>query len=441
MKIPRFGFVGALAAAVTLAAAAAHAQQPTPILVPSIGANDIICNDIVNGQATPQDHCITAAILGNFAGTVPSGNMDNALIGGDFTTNLFQRGTTGSNVTTTLTYGAPDRFFAWDGGTGTQATSTLSRDTTAADIPADYKYAVKHQRTSAQTGLAQLCIGQVVESSNAYQFQSQTAEFDFHAAPGGNFSAAGDNVTAYIITGTVADEGAVNMAYGINTGGGGSGGWTGQVNWGVTVPVTSLNRFTIAAPVPAAAAEIGVALCWTPVGTAGTNDYVAYSGLQLTRNSALTPLVASNASGTATLLNSYQQPAARSFARRSQAVEIALQQRYYYEVDEVASSTAALPGICEAQSTTVAVCSIPLKVSMRAAPTVACTFGTLKRQVAGTDTALTACAAAATTNGVSTPETVFITATVASGDTAGLAGVLMSGNSTGGGKITASAEE
>jgi hypothetical protein len=96
--------------------------------------------------------------------------------------------------------------------------------------------------------------------------------------------------------------------------------------------------------------------------------------------------------------------------------------------------------MCEAQSTTVAVCNIPLKVTMRAAPTVACTFGTMKRMVAGTETALSACAAAATTNGVSDTDALSITATVASGDTAGLAGILQSGNSTGGGLITASSD-
>ena len=37
-------------------------------------------------------------------------------------------------------------------------------------------------------------------------------------------------------------------------------------------------------------------------GTAGTNDYVALSGIQLTRNSALTSLVAANASGTASAM-------------------------------------------------------------------------------------------------------------------------------------------
>jgi hypothetical protein len=96
--------------------------------------------------------------------------------------------------------------------------------------------------------------------------------------------------------------------------------------------------------------------------------------------------------------------------------------------------------MCSAQSTTVAVCKAVAHVPFRAAPTVACTAGTLKRMVAGTDTTVSACAAAATTNGISGVDNVTITATVASGDTAGFSGSLMSGNSTGGGLITASAD-
>lgn len=418
--------------------ATAIAQIVTPTQVTQINPGDLF-QDIPNGVPATTNVYAPAPMLGNYSASLAGNNPENALIGGDMTTNLFQRGTTGSNVTTTLTYGGPDRWFAWDGGTGTQPTVTLSRDSTAADIPSNFLYSASLQRTSGQTGLAQVCAGQVVESLNAYQFQGQTAEYDVHLAPGATFSAASGNVTLIVSTGTVADEGAVNMAYGINTGGGGSGGWTGQVNWSAVVPVTALARRTIAAPVGSTVKEIGVSICWTPVGTAGASDYVAFTGAQLVRNSALTGLVAANASGTASAL-AVTDTRAKSFSRRSAALETVLQQRYYYQILEAASSTALVPGVCAAQSTTVAVCSIPLKVTMRTAPTITCTPGTFKRQVAGTDTAVSACGAAATTNGVSTADTVGVTATVASGDTAGLSGVLMGGNSTGAGKITASSE-
>lgn len=375
---------------------------------------------------------VKTSTLAGFGNAQPSRN--NALIGGDATTNLWQRRTTGSSVTTTLTYGGPDRWAYWS---GTSTAMTVSRDSTAGDLPASgYEYAFKMARTSGQTGVVQVCMAQVIETVNSYQFAGTTAELDFHATAGANFSAASSNMTAYIVYGTGADEGAASLGKGLNNGGGGSAGWTGQANaTAAVIPISTTNgRYAAVATIPATATEVGVALCFTPVGTASTNDYIAFSGIQLVRNNALASKVSATVGYNCTTIN------CTGFDRRTQASETALQQRYYWQWAETVSSTADSPFMCAAQSTTVAVCKAVTHVSLRVAPTIACTFGTLARQVAGTDTALTACAAAATTNGISGVDAVTITATVAAGDTAGLAGTLMSGNSTGGGLITASAE-
>lgn len=432
--------LGAAAALGLLGVGLAVAQTPYVPQVQSIGSSDLF-QDVVGGSPAAGSSYAPAALLGNYAASLAGNNPENALIGGDATTNLFDYGTTGSSVTTTVTYGGPDRWAYWSGAS---TAMTVSRDSTAADLPTSYKYAFKMARTSGQTGVVQVCMMQEVEGIASYQFAGQTAELDFHAVTGANFSPASGNIQAYIITGTGADEGVAgssSAAYGLNAGGGGSGSWTGQVNWAATIAagVSSSGRYSIAAPIPATTTEIGVALCFTPVGTAGTNDYVAFSGIQLVRNSALTSLVAANTSGTATALN-VNDTRAKSFSRRQPADETARQQRYYWVWNETASSTAASPFICTAQSTTVAICTFPVHTTMRTAPTVTCSAGTMKRQVAGTDTTVSACAAAATTNGVSSIDEIAVTATVASGDTAGLSGTLMSGNSTGGGKIAASAE-
>jgi hypothetical protein len=364
-KIWLFGTLGLLALSV-----AANAQ-PVPVpLVTSIGPNDVF-QDIVGGQPSAQSQYAPAPMLGNYAASLPGNNPDNALIGGDATTNLWQRATTGSSVTSTVTYGGPDR---WAYLSGTSTAITLSRDSTAADLPPAYQYAFKLARTSGQTGVVQVCMLQEVESVNSYAFQGGTAELDFHAATGSTFSAASANMTAYIITGTGTDEGvagSASVAFGLNAGGGGSGGWTGQVNWAGVVNlggVSTIGRYSIAAPIPVGTTEIAVALCFKPVGTAGANDYVAFSGIQLVRNSALTPLVAANASGTATALNP-NDTRAKSFNRRSQAIETALQQRYYWQINEPAASI----GVGEGGTyETTTICGIPIKnpVTMRAAPTI-----------------------------------------------------------------------
>lgn len=429
MKKILFAALGVLGLGVAVSAQTIGVPQ-----VQSIGPNDLF-QDIVNGQPVAGNVYAPAPLLGNYAASLPGNNPENAIIGGDATTNLFQRGTTGSSVTTTITYGGPDRWAYWS---GTSTAMTVSQDSTAADLPSQYKYAFKMARTSGQTGVVQMCTMQEVESVNSYVFAGQTAEIDFHAATGANFSAASAQMAVYLISGTGTDEGISKAAFNLNAGGGGSSTWAGQVNTGVTVTlagVSTLNRYSVAIPVPAAATELAVVLCYTPVGTAGTNDYVAFSGIQLTRNSALTTVA--GAAGAALNTN---DPRAKAFSRRSQALETVLQQRYYWQWAETVSSTADSPFMCSAQSSTVAICKAVLHTTLRATPTIACTAGTMKRQVAGTDTTVSACAAAATTNGISGVDAVSITATVASGDTAGFSGSLMSGNSTGGGLITASAE-
>lgn len=399
-----------LAAGVGLAAIGVigivYAQAPIPTgpqvlpipQVTAIGPTDLFA-DVVGGQPSAQTSFASGLQIANYAGSVPGGNADNVLVGGDATTNLFQRATTGSSVTTTVTYGGPDRWAYWS---GTSTAMTVSRDSTAGDLPANFKYAFKMARTSGQTGVVQVCMMQEVESANSYGFQGQTAELDFHAVTGSNFSPTNGNIQAYIITGTGTDEGVAGTtsgAFGLNAGGGGSGGWTGQVNWAATIAagVGSNGRYTIAAPIPATATEIGVAICFTPVGTAGTNDYVALSGIQLTRNSALTSVVSANASGTATAL-SPNDTRAKSFVRRAQAYETLLQYRYHWQTSDPAA-TVEIPSSCfvTAANTTVK-CGVWLPVDMRTTAATTVSVSTSFGIVVTAGTAGTCSTLAATTS-------------------------------------------
>src|SRR5258707_41543 len=225
MKKPLAWAAGALMCDV--GAIAAVAQSYAPSSVPIVGSADLV-PVVPNGQASAQGSWVSAPILAGYVGSQPT--KGNALIGGDATTNLFQRATSGASVTTTVTYGGPDRWAYWS---GTSTAMTVSRTSTSGDVPAGYLYAHKMARTSGQTGVVQMCMLQEIESANVYQFQGQTAELNFNAFTGANFSAASSNMTAYIIYGTGSDQGvagSASVAYGLNAGGGGSGGWTGQAN-------------------------------------------------------------------------------------------------------------------------------------------------------------------------------------------------------------------
>jgi hypothetical protein len=372
---------------------------------------------------------VNSATLANYAQTQPGGNFENTIVGGDSDLNLYQRGTTGASVTTTLTYGGPDRFAYWSGAS---TAMTVSRDTTAGDLPATKAFisAFKMARTSGQTGVVPVCMMQVVESVNSYAYSGQTAEVDFHATAGANFSAAASTMSVNIITGTGTDEGAAKAAFGLNAGGGGGSGWTTQANVTLNVPIsTTNNRYTVVAPVPTGTTEIAVAFCFTPVGTASTNDYIAFSGVQLTRNSSL-----ASAAGSAGIVLALNDTRAKSFVRRPQGQETALQQRYFFQLNEPAAGTPIL-GIGQVTTTNNEVIQIDLPQPMRIAPTTGTiTIGGFKLNIAGTATTPTTLTAQANGN-TATTATLASTTTATAGQA-----TMLQGSGAGTGILPFSAE-
>lgn len=377
-----------------------------------------------NGQ-NPQSEAISLNQIASFVGA--TGKV-NVLIGGDATTNLFQRATAGASVTTAITYGGPDRWAYWS---GVNTAMTVSQDLTAVDIPVGFKAAFKMARTAAQTGLVQMCMAQEVEGVNAYQFQSAVAELSFNVVTGANFSSLNSNMNAFIVTGTGADEGVTKLAFGLNGGGGGASAWTGQAN--ATVGLISLGgvstagRYGVVASIPATATEMAVVLCYTPTGTAGANDYIAFSGIQLIRNTSLSSFVSASVGYSGAVVPF------TTFDRRSMAVETELQQRYAYSINEgtiTAGSAMASAGM--APTATTCLTSLPFPVPMRSAPTFtnALTASTFKLNSAAVNVALSAPFAATTgANNVTGASITFTATTLAA--TPGFACILVSAAGSG----------
>ena len=401
-------------------------QVVTLPTVQSINPGDMF-QDVVGGQPSAQSQYASGAMLQSFLG-IGSPSRGNALIGGDATTNLWQRGTAGTGLSSaTATYtGSADR---WAYFTGASTEFKVIRSSTAADLPAGYQYAFKFQRTASQTGVIQSCMIQIVESVNSYQFQGATAELDFHAYTGANFSAASANMTAYIITGTGTDEGLSSLV---------AGSWTGQATATTAVislgAVSTAGRYAAIVNIPAATTEIAVELCYKPVGTAGANDYIAFAGVQLVRNPA-------NASFNNTTVG-YSSTTANltlaAFERRSQAIETVLQQRYYYRITETTAVT--MRGMCVNLTSSIANCIVPFPVSMRTVPTMAYATGFAIALAA--QTSMTNCTANATsttaTSIVGTLSVLMSCATSAAGGALGTATTWGDGSGTG--TISASAE-
>ena len=350
---------------------------------------------------------IIAGAVGSSAGT---GDLRNALIGGDFGTNLWQRGTTGASTTTALLYG-PDR---WWGLSGTGTAFTQARQTSSQTT--GFAASNRVQRTAAQTGVLPVCVGQVLPSANSTRFQSQLAEFSFHIKAGATFSAASSLVTAYIATGTGSDQSAADFS---------TGSWTGYAEAAAT-PVTittSWDRYSVVGVIPATATQIGVKICYTPVGTAGATDFFEFTGAQLAVNPAAVARTSdSQIAGQYNML---------SFGRRQASLEALFQYSYFYRLAEPASG-AAIDGMCQATGANTNICNVNLPVIMRATtPTITITTaGTFKVNIAGTPTTIA-------TPTASTCSISSCAVTAANTNTAGQAELLSGGGGSGAWDISA----
>ena len=363
--------------------------------------------------------CLNATIR-DINALIPSWNPEwslprNILDNGPMDVN--QRGTAAQTCGTTTIPSSAYSADRWGCNVNvTSGAGSLQYVTTNLPAQPIFNGAQLFYRTSGALAQPQ-CVMQEIASTKIIPLQAQAVTFSFYAYGLANMLAEQTTLNAYLFTGTGVDQGLQSFTASPAI----TPAWTGiaSTQTQAFTLTASYQRFVVTWQIPATAKEAAVALCWTPTtgGTAGATDGFEFTGVQLEQGS------------TASVVE-----------YRAYGDELATAQRYYWQWAETVSSTADSPFMCAAQSTTVAVCKAVAHVPFRVAPTITCTFGTLKRQVAGTDTALTACAAAATTNGVSGVDNVTITATVASGDTAGLGGTLMSGNSTGGGLITASAD-
>jgi hypothetical protein len=278
---------------------------------------------------SPPSVRITSRQLGQYLlGYDPQRNW---LIAGDASQNLWQRGTTGA-VSSGLVVFGPDRWAYW----GTSATAMqVSQDLTSAAVLPGFGAAYRMQRVAGSTGTDMLCMGQEVSSVNSVMLQGQFVSLDFDVLGGADLSAS--QVGIYIMTGTGVDEGMQKLAFGFNGGGGGSVGWTGQnrVVGALYSPlvVGGMRQPAVVGWMPTNETEVGVLLCMTPTGTAGTYDFLDFSAIQLRMASALAPF--------ASLYSAYEAAALPTppFVWRPNTLETFLQYAYYWQETENAGTS------------------------------------------------------------------------------------------------------
>ena len=327
----------------------------------------------IAGGSQPQTVLIPSALLvgidGVFQGS--SSLTRNLLRNGDISVNPFQRGASqAADIANTLTYGADG--FAFQGG----ASSAInwSSQTGATDIVANqFTKSFRFQRKSANADTAQVCQINVLTSADSVALQGQSFVYSFWVKPGANFSPTNGNIVINVASGTGTDQSAANFK---------AGTWTTQTSAvtggnvalaGSTSTQTGTYPVTVASAqatiqvlpsglssqwlqvwvsgvIPATATQVGTSICFTPVGTAGANDWIETSNHQLEITSA-TAVV---------------NPTA--FEHHSAQSDLTLAQRFFTILTEPAAGV-QVPVTGNSTSATAAAMAYSFPVTMRSAPT------------------------------------------------------------------------
>jgi hypothetical protein len=257
-----------------------------------------------------------------------SGYNGNAWINGGF--DIWQRGTSIASTASPAagTYTA-DRFRINQivGKTVTRQSSGLT----------GIQYCARVQRDSGGTSTSGITFGSDLETADSYRFAGQTVTFSYYARAGANYSSASSALTINLISGTGTDQN--NFV-----------GFTGStvILAQTATLTTSWQRFTGTVAVASSVTQLGVQISYTPVGTAGANDYFEITGVQLELGSVATTFKRSNGAG-GTIQG-----------------ELAACQRYLPAITTTSLSEIAT-GFC--LSTTQPFITIPFQVPARVAPT------------------------------------------------------------------------
>jgi hypothetical protein len=201
---------------------------------------------------------------------IPTIPAKNILINPDF--DIWQRGAGDSAIivfpASSSTYG-PDRWYV---GSGANEAGTVSA---SGIVVGGSRHSALVERTAGQTGTSPMNFGQALTTDQMIQMQGRAVTISGWAIAGANFSPTNGTVTIKLYVGTSSEAKR-------------GGGFTGET----LVASASLNlmsggvpaaaqKFTATGTVPFLSTQGEFRFEWTPVGTAGAQDYVAFQQCKL----------------------------------------------------------------------------------------------------------------------------------------------------------------
>ena len=277
-----------------------------------------------NGESLVADSS-TSTGLRYTAGTVQANPVLNSAF------QVWQRGTSFAITGASNAYTA-DRYQANRAVAG----MTLSRQTTSDTTNLPFiQYCARIQRDSGNTSTSALFVGQSFETVNSIAYTNKAITFSFYARAGANFSATGNTLNVTLQSAPGTDQ-SVFISYPSAT----------NVISSTATLTTTWQRFTFTGTVPATNNEMAFYVHDTPTGTAGAADYFEVTGFQIDVGSVALPF--------------------RTNAGTIQG-ELAACQRYYERI--TADNTYGFFGNAIGSSTTLAIASVPFKVTKRVIPT------------------------------------------------------------------------
>jgi hypothetical protein len=222
----------------------------------------------------------SVSLTGNLS-SVDTFGYKNRVINGSF--NFWQYmgdpSTNTATVTTSASYLGPNRFAFYQ---GTSANTVISRST---DVPTGFQYSLKMQRPVSSTNTNQVVAMQVLEIANSIDIgvAGQGATLSFWAKRGANFSGASNNMNAVLAWQTTSTElTSAQLAAG-------TGGWTSSSsNVAITTSWTRYSFPVSSTSITSTTTQLGLKLGFTPTGTAGADDSLYITGVQLERGNYVT---------------------------------------------------------------------------------------------------------------------------------------------------------
>ena len=191
----------------------------------------------------------------------------NRIINGDM--QVWQRssgGTASFGVGASTTRYTADR---WQVSVGANEASTVSQIAGATSG----RYYAQIQRNNGQTGTATMYFCTSLTRDMCVGVSGNVVSLTFTYLCGANFSPAGQNFTVQVFTGTGStDISGLNGAF---------TGSTAIINQALAASTSATTTTKISSAAGASVTQVAVQFSWVPVGTAGANDWIEFTDVQL----------------------------------------------------------------------------------------------------------------------------------------------------------------